>query len=172
MFAKSEGAKVMAGSADICSSMGGSFSNKGNLGFRLVDLRFWDFFDIPSFDFFLDDFLVFALDGESFIRPDDELKLSPRLYDVESSCWQKNRRVRISLKDEKRFVSGSQTSIQQHWPLIKLGKCGTLQFDILPPFPSCPSLMEVESYFAGLHSTRCWEKTVARCVFRFFSSLC
>ena len=87
MFAKSEGAKAMAGSADICSSMGGSFSNKGNLGFRLVDLRFWDFFDIPSFDFFLDDFLVFALDGESFIRPDNELKLSPRLYDVESSCW-------------------------------------------------------------------------------------
>ena len=86
-LAKSEGAKVMTGSAEICSSMGGSFSKIGNLGFRLVDFRLFVFFATPSFDFFLVGFLVLLFDGDTFSGPADELKLSTTLNGVEKSCW-------------------------------------------------------------------------------------
>ncbi len=86
-LAKSEGAKAMTGSAEIWSSMGGSFSNNGNLGFRLVDFRFCVFFDTPSFDFFLFGFLVLLSDGDAFVGPCDELKLSTAGNGVEKSCW-------------------------------------------------------------------------------------
>lgn len=86
-LAKSEGAKAMTGIAEIWSSMGGSFSNNGNLGFRLDGFRFCVFFDTPSFDFFLFGFLVLLLDRDVFVGPCDELKLSTAGNGVEKSCW-------------------------------------------------------------------------------------
>jgi hypothetical protein len=85
-LAKREGANATAGRDKICSSMGGSFSNTGNFGFRFNhNFRFCFVLDGDNvcFDLFFRDFFGLSfkgLDEIDSVVPVDAFEFSPRNF--------------------------------------------------------------------------------------------